>query len=108
MTILEQQQVAATELLGRDLWLAGESGVSRHRHHGRGLKETFSLEGPPLVGQSQQHDVELALLQLLDQTDRQILDQIKLELSIGAAEAREDTWQEKGADRRNDSHPQHA
>ena len=61
-----------------------------------------------VVGQRQQDEVELALVQQIDQARRQVLDQVKLEPGIGATQTRQHARQQEWADSRDRAHSQRA
>ena len=72
------------------------------------LEQNRGLDRPALIRQRQQHDVELALVQRLDQPRGLLLDQIELELTVSAAQLRQHLRQQERADGRDGAEPQRA
>src|SRR5262249_57088329 len=95
MPVLEQQQILG-QMLGRQC------------RQQRIVEQDDRLGRAAVVGQRQQDEVELALVQQIDQARSQVLDQIKLEPWIGATQIRQHARQQEWADSRDRAHSQRA
>src|SRR5215467_1348226 len=107
MPVLEQQQILG-QMLRVDIALLDQRMLGRQCRQQRIVEQDDRLSCAAVVGQRQQEEVELALVQRIDQARRQVLDQIKLEPGIGATQVRQHARQQEWADSRDRAHSQRA
>src|SRR5580658_5689178 len=92
VTILQQEKRLGGETLRLDADLIGER-MKRRKPDMEGILEQIdSIHRPAIIGQRQQHDVELALMQGIDEPRGEILHEIKLQADIGAPQFGEHLW----------------
>src|SRR5215831_4144947 len=72
------------------------------------LKQDHALGCATFVGEREQHDVKLALVQSVKQTSSQVLRQITLEAVVSLAQPRQCPRQQERTDGWNNSHPHRA
>jgi hypothetical protein len=70
------------------------------------VKQGSPLDIPAVVREREQHDIEPSRVQPFDEPRRQILDQVKPECGIGAAQLGQNVGQQEWADGRDHTHPQ--
>src|SRR6516165_4359538 len=107
MPVLEQQQILG-QILRVDIALLDQRMLGRQCRQQRIVEQENRLGRAAVVGQRQQDEVELALVQRIDQARRQVLDQIKLESGIGATQIRQHARKQEWADSRDRAHSQRA
>src|SRR5262249_26784972 len=92
VTVLQQQQVLAPQTLGFNAGLLGKLVLARQSHYEGILKQNDGLHRATIIGEREQHHVELPPMQRIDEALGQIFYEVEPEAAIGLAQA----WQHLG------------
>jgi hypothetical protein len=108
MPFLEQQQSSIPELFKVDRLPDRERMIAWHRYFEGVLKQRSPFDIPAIVGEREQHYIEPSRVQPFDEPRRQVLDQVKPECGIAAAQPEQHVGQQKWTDGWDHTHPQGA